>query len=159
MTRAKYPLQPLLDHRERKVDAATAELGDAVRDRERAEAARARAEAASRESEARAASVRAAEAAALVRGELRVEDLARAGEWEIGARAQSDELRRAVVSADAKVDAATSAEGEARGELARLKADHDVVAKDQARFDAQVRKRHDAADEEAAEEAHLVRSR
>src|SRR5262245_29059751 len=35
----KYPLEPLLEHRERKVDDATAELGGAVRHREDAEAA------------------------------------------------------------------------------------------------------------------------
>ncbi|HVJ95011.1 MAG TPA: hypothetical protein VM580_34770 [Labilithrix sp.] len=130
MPSPKYPLKPLLEHRERKVDDATAELGDAVRARE---------------------------AFGLLppyaRGELRVEDLARGQAWEFAASARIGQLARKVETAVQKVDAARTEEAEARAELARKMADRDVVAKDQARFEERATKRALAAEEEAAEEA------
>ncbi|MDF2696321.1 MAG: hypothetical protein K0S65_4704 [Labilithrix sp.] len=58
MPSPKYPLKPLLEHRERQVDDATTELGHAVRARESADAARGRAEIERREAEERAAGAR-----------------------------------------------------------------------------------------------------
>ena len=153
MPSPKYPLKPLLEHRERKVDDATAELGGAVRAREDADAARARAEVQRREAEERAARVRAEEAERLDRGELSVADLARGQAWEVGARAQIGRLTAAVEVAEARVDEARSEEAEARVELARKMADRDVVAKDHARFEDRRKKQGLAAEEEAAEEA------
>ncbi|MBX3203495.1 MAG: hypothetical protein KF764_00440 [Labilithrix sp.] len=153
MPSPKYPLKPLLEHRERKVDDATAELGDAVRAREAADAARARAEATRRDAEERASHVRAEEAERLGRGELSVADLARGQAWEIGASAQIRRLTEAVEVAEQDVAEARDGEASARVDLARKMADRDVVVKDEARFVDGLRKRALAAEEEAAEEA------
>lgn len=155
MTRnPKYPLEPLREHRDRGVDAATAELGDAIRTREGAEAAQRAAEEEKRAAEARAASVRADEQSRLERGELRASDLAQASAWEIGATAHLDGLANEVERAESRTTDARAAETGARGELAQKKADRDVVAKDEARFHERARKARDAAEEEAAEEVH-----
>jgi hypothetical protein len=153
----KYPLEPLREHRDRHVDAATVQLGDAVRAREAADDAKRRAEEERREAAHRAEGVRSDEAERLANGELRVADLARAQAWEHGANAEMDDLGRAIERADGRLVAAHDAEHEARAALAQKKADLDVVAKDAARFDAGVRKAREGAEEEAAEEAFAAR--
>ena len=155
----KYPLEPLREHRDRKVDAATAQLGEAVRTREAADEARARAEQERGAAEARSAAVRQDEADLLAKGELCVADLARAEAWEHAASAEMADLGRSVARAEDHLLAARNAEVQARGELAQKKADLDVVAKDEARFDAGVRRARDAAEEESAEEAFAARRR
>lgn len=153
MPSPKYPLKPLLEHRERAATDAKAELGNAVRRREAADAARARTELARRSAEESAAAVRADEAERLLRGELRVADLARGASWEIGATAHIADLTRAVEVAEHQVSEARSGEENSRLALAQKLADRDVVAKDQSRFDERNRKRAGVAEEEAAEEA------
>lgn len=152
MPSPKYPLKPLLEHRERGVDDATAELGQAVRTREAAEDARMRAERVRREAEEHAALVKAAEEQRLSRGELRAVDLARADAWELGARSEIARLANVVETAEAKESRAYDAEEIARHGLAQKMADRDVVVKDAARFDARVKQRVMLAEEEAAEE-------
>lgn len=149
----KYPLDPLLEHRERRVEAATAELGDAVRARETAEVAKAKAEAERRAEEAKAERTRAAEADLLAKGELRAVDLARAEAWEHAERSRLADLAAAEGRAASIVDAARGAEQDARAALAQKKADHDVVTKDEARFIEARKRAQEARDEEAAEEA------
>ena len=153
----KYPLEPLREHRDRHVDAATVELGDAVRAREAADDEKRRAETDRSEAEARAARVRDDESARLANGELRVADLARAEAWEHAAGAELDELARAIVRANGTLAAAHDAEAQARTILSQKKADLDVVVKDQARFEASARKNREAAEEEASEEAFAAR--
>lgn len=155
----KYPLAPLRDHRERSVDAATAQLADAVRACQAADDAKRRAEETRLEAEARAAAVRRAETEHLANGELRVADLARAQAWEHVAGAEIAELGRAIARADDTVIAARVNEGQARAAVAQTKADRDVVAKDEARFDDGVRRAREAAEEEAAEEVFAARRR
>jgi hypothetical protein len=142
-----------LEHRERQVDEAKVELGGAVRARESAEALHDRAERERRVAAEEAARVRAHEAERLDRGGVRVADLAQAGAWEVGARAAAEALTRAVATAARRVDEAQTTESSARTELARTMADRDVVAKDESRFDARMKKAALAAEEEAAEEA------
>ena len=149
----KYPLEPLLEHRERRVDDATAELGDAVRAREAAEEARKRAEAERRAEEERAAQILAAEADLLGKGELRAADLARAEAWKHAEDVRLRDLAAAEGRAASAVDAARGAEQDARAALAQKKADHDVVAKDEARFIDAKKRETEAREEEAAEEA------
>jgi hypothetical protein len=157
MRNSKYPLAPVREHRDRKVDAATAELGDAVRAREAAYAEKLAAERRRAEAEARAAAVREDEAGRLARGELRAVDLACAQAWEYGARAEIADLAQAVEHADGRLEATRDAEGAFRTALAERKADLDVVVKDQARFDDRTRRAREAADEEAAEEVFFAR--
>lgn len=154
MPTPKYPLQPLLEHRERAVDDRTAELGGAVRTREMAEAQKARAEASQDAAEAEAAGVRAKEAALLEGGTLSVADLARGQAWEVGAQSRIADLARATATASDKAREATSAETAARGQLAQAMADRDVVTKDEARFNDRLAKKQAAAEEEQAEEAY-----
>ena len=154
MPSPKYPLKPLLEQRERNVDDATAELGGAIRARETADAARMRAETERREAAERAKRVRDEEAERLARGELRAADLAHGQAWEIGARAQMQQLERAVEVAEQSVDRARGEEHLARTELAQKMADRDVVAKDKGRFEDRLKKHALAAEEEAAEEAY-----
>lgn len=155
----KYSLEPLVQHRERQVDEATVELREAVRARETAEEARARAERARREAEERAARERAAEAERFANGELRAADLANAQRWEVGVQRAIGELEHAREQAASRAAAAKSMEEAARAELARQKADLDVVAKDRDRFVQKLRRAAEAADEENAEEAHGARRR
>lgn len=150
----KYPLQPLLEHRERAVDDRTAELGGAVRAREHAERAKAQAAASQDAAEAAAAGVRKAEAELLAEGALSVADLARGQAWEIGAQARIADLARATATAGEKARAASTAERAARGQLAQAMADRDVVTKDEARFKERLVKKQLAAEEEQAEEAY-----
>lgn len=155
----KYPLESLREHRDRKVEDATAQLGDAVRVREAADDAKRRAEQERVEAEARAAAVREDEAHRLASGELRVADLARAQAWEHAASAQMADLSKAIERADGQLGVAREREAAVRTELAQKKADLDVVEKDEARFDAGVRRARDASEEEAADEAFAARRR
>jgi murein hydrolase activator len=157
MPTPKYPLKPLLEHRERKVDDATAELGQAVRARESAEDAKRRAEEERKAAEAKAQAIRESEAQKLANGELSVADLARADAWSIAAHNEKQRLDGLVKNADGKVADARSAEATKRGDLAKSKADHDVVAKDEERFVDRSKKKALAAEEEGAEEAYRGR--
>lgn len=154
----KYPLTSLREHRDRKVDAATAELGGAVRLREAADEAKRAAERDREQAETRAAAVRNDEAERLARGELRADDLARAQAWEYAARAEITDLTQAIDRAARHLDATRDAEGVARATLAQEKADLDVVAKDQARFDEQALRARNAAEELEAEEVFAAGS-
>jgi hypothetical protein len=155
----KYPLKPLLEHREQKVHDATAELSEAVRGRAAAEEARRAAEMQRQGAEAEAAKVRDREASLLGRGELRVDDLVRGGAWNQATSARLDELARAEGAATARAEEATRSEIAARSELARKSADRDVVAKDERRFEDQEKRRALAVEEEAMEEALVARGR
>lgn len=155
----KYPLKPVLEHRDRKVEDATLELGDAVRAREQASAVRERAESARDEAERTFAAERHAERERFADGGLRVEDLARAEAWEHAVRTQLDQLDRTVEHATKEVASAATAEDAAREELAKRKADRDVVAKDEARFTERTRRAAESAEEEEAAEAWRDRRR
>ena len=89
----------------------------------------------------------------MAKGELRAADLANAQAWKHAEERRLADLAGAEGRATSAVDAARTAEEDARAALAQKKADRDVVAKDEARFiDAKNRDR-EARDEEAAEEA------
>ena len=149
----KYPLKPLLEHRDRQVDDATAGLAGAIREREAAADRKGRLERERREAESRAANERNAERDRLAGGELRVADLAHADAWEAGVHRQITDLSNAVDRASADTDEASRKESEARADLARKKADRDVVAKDETRYADKLRRRADASEEEDAAEA------
>lgn len=153
----KYPLEALREHRDRSVEEATAQLGDAVRTRDAAEEAKRAAEAARAEAQARAAAVRTGEAELLASGSLRVADLARAEAWEHAAEAEIADLGQAVTTAEERLGAAAEAEGRTRTELARKKADLDVVEKDRARFGDRLRRADASREEEAADDVFAAR--
>jgi hypothetical protein len=153
MRRPQYPLQPLANVRERQVDDAVRGLATAVAQRE---GAARRVRAAQRAAESHAAAVdgvKRAERAALGRGELTAADLAHAHAWELRTDAERAALAADQERARAAESAASEAESRSREELARRRADADVVAKDRARWETVQRKRADAKEEEAMAEA------
>lgn len=153
MPSPKYPLKPLLEHRERQVDTATAELASKVRAREEADDARVRAEADRRATEEELVRVRSDERRRLEDGVVRAVDLARSADWQVGADAEMARLTQAASAASERAAAARTEESEARARLGQRKAEHDVVRKDAGRFEDRLRKRALSAEEEAAEEA------
>ena len=154
MSGRKYPLDPLLDLRERQVDEAARDLAKAVDARQKAEIAKRAAEAARETAEERAAKAREAEREALERGELRAADLMRAQAWEIGVAKEHAELAKQVAAAAQGEEKARDQENGARGALATRQADAEVVEKDKDRFVAKEQKKQLAKEEEQAEEAH-----
>jgi hypothetical protein len=159
MSGRKYPLDPLLDLRERQVDDAAHHLAKAVDARQKAENAKRVAEAARETAEERAARAREAEREALERGELRAGDLMRAQAWEVGVAKEHEQLAKQVAAAAQGEDEARDHENGACGSLAARQADAEVVEKDKDRFVATERNEQIAKEEEAAEEAHGAKRR
>ncbi len=153
MRRPEYPLEPLAQLRQRRVDEAAKGLAAAVAERERAEQARARAEQQRAMHEAAAHELRQDEADALGRGELRAADLARAGAWELGIAAQRQRHDEAVERAKGEEGRAHEGEREARERVAATRTDADLVDKDRAKWLGAERLREEAREEEAASEA------
>jgi hypothetical protein len=149
----RYPLEPLAKVRTDQADAAVRGLAVAVAGRDAAERERREAETRRQAHEEAAARVRDAEQEALARGELRVGDLARAGAWETRVASEGATLTSTVDRAQGAENRARHVEQTARGEVASRKADVEVVAADRARWDASLRKKAEAREEEAAEEA------
>lgn len=151
--RDAYPLQALLELREREVEDGAAELARAVAERERAAEERRAAEGERRRAEDEDRRVRASIGGALLRGELRVADLAQADAWEKGASARHAALSARVDRATDGERAAVEEEGTSRVRLAERQAAADVVDKDRSRHIERVRKRIEAKEEEFASEA------
>jgi hypothetical protein len=149
----KYPLDPLARLREKQVGDATKLLSDAIRARE--DAQRAEEAATSRRDsaveDARLLAER--EGAALERGELRSEDLARAAAWGVRVEADRVELEQRLARASEGTQAAQDDEAAAQGAIARARADAEVVSRDRARWDEAERKKEQTAEEDAASEA------
>jgi hypothetical protein len=149
----KYPLEPLAELREKKVEAAALELAQAVRRREAAARTLLAAEL-RRDAQARAvAGLRQSEHGALGRGELRARDLARADAWGIRVAVERQSLVGAVDHARAVEATACGQEREAQGNVAARRADAQVVAGHRARWDDDARRRLEAREEEASSEA------
>ncbi len=157
MKKRRYPLEPLAQVRERKVEGAVRELAQAVTARERAEAERLAQQARERAHAAKLAQVVAAEREALERGELHAADLARAHAWQLRTDAERAALQAAVDQARGAEQQSRGVEDAARGEVAARRADSDVVDKDRARWEAEGRKREEAKEEEAMNEAFRPR--
>ena len=153
MRRPKYPLEPLAELRDRRIDAAVGELAGAVREREKAERARAEAEQRRTSHEAASAEVRRGEADALARGELRAADLTRGGAWELRIAAERAKQDETVDRARGEEGRAIAGEKDAKGKVASAEADAKVVSRDREKWNDAVRRREEAREEEAAAEA------
>lgn len=149
----RYPLEPLAKLRGDQADAAVRGLAAAVAGRDAAERERRLAEQRRDDHEAAAARVREVEQEALARGELRVGDLARAGAWETRVATESEMMTSAAERARGAETQAREVERTAQGDVAARKADVEVVGADRARWDGALRKKAEAREEEAAEEA------
>jgi hypothetical protein len=152
MRRPRYPLEPLVELRERRAQEATKELAGAVVEREKAERVRAGAEGRRASHEAQARAVREVEADALSRGDLRVADLARADAWELRVASERAKHEEAVSRAHEEEGRSRESEKEARGRAVMKHADAEVIKKDRARWRETERKRGEAKEEEAASE-------
>ena len=149
----KYPLEPLARLRAQKVDEAARVLAGAVTRRETAERVRLGAEQRRASQEEEAKGVRDVEAEELLRGHLRVADLARAGAWEVRVASDREKLALALTRAREEEGKAHEGEKEARESVAAKRADAEVVEKDAARWREGVRKRAETKEEDAASEA------
>jgi hypothetical protein len=149
----KYPLEPLARLRAQKVDEAARVLAGAVTTRETAERVRLGAEQRRASQEEEAKGVRDVEAEELLRGDLRVADLARAGAWEVRVASEQEKLALALTRAREEEGKAREGEKEARESVAAKRADAEVVEKDAARWREGVRKRAETKEEDAASEA------
>jgi len=149
----RYPLEPLAELRAGQVDAAVRGLATAVAAHDAAERDRRTAERVRDDHAAVAAGVRAAEREALARGELRVGDLAVAGAWEVRIASEGQAMASAVDRTRGVETRARDAEQGAQGTVAARKADAEVVVADRARWQDALRKKVEAKEEEAAEEA------
>jgi hypothetical protein len=153
MPLSKYPLEPLLRLRDRRVDVAAGELGRSTRALEEASRTRAAAqEACSRHHEA-AADQRRVEGTALAAGELRAGDLAVAEAWGLRVEAEARALQGHTDAARADETRAEAHEREAKARLADRKVEAEQVHKHRARFDDARKKVAEARDEEASFEA------
>jgi hypothetical protein len=149
----KYPLDLLARLRAKEVDDATQLLADAIRARQEAQRREGLAVAQRDGAEAAARLVGAGERGALERGELRAADLARAATWEAGVAAERAELGDRLAKALSRTHMAQGREGQAQDGVARARADAELVARDRARWDDEVRRKDEAGEEEAADEA------
>jgi hypothetical protein len=149
----KYPLEPLAELRDNRVDEAVGDLAVATRERDAAERSRLAAEQRRHAHAAAAQRVRGAEAEALARGELNAAHLAHADAWEARITAEREALASDACRARAEEATARAGEERALGELASREAEAQVVAKDRARWDGAQRRRVEARDEEASSEA------
>jgi hypothetical protein len=149
----KYPLDPLARLRDKQVGDATKLLADAIRARE--EAQRVEAAAALRRDQAaeEARGLAEQEDGALVRGELRSQDLAHAAAWNVRVERERVALEERAVRASEGAERAEEREGTALDATARARAEAEVVARDRAKWEDRERKRRDAAEEETAAEA------
>ncbi len=155
----KYPLEPLLAHRERLVEDAEAAMARAIAAREAEERAETTAIEVRTKARDAASAVRAEESARIARGEARAVDLARVEAWERSEAGRQLELDRRVEDCGSRVRAAREGEARARAELAAKMADRDVVAKDEVKFDDARKRAAEAREEEDAAEAFGGRSR
>lgn len=153
MRRPRYPLDPLAQQRDRRVEEAVRGLASAVSQREGVERRARTVEQANESHAAAVARVKDAESEALGRGELRAADLAHAHAWELRMEAERAALAAEQARARAAESAAREAEQRSRENVAQRRADADVVAKDRARWEAAQRKQSDAREEEAMAEA------
>lgn len=153
MRPGKYPLEPLSDLRERRVEEATGVLASVIRAKDAA-AARLRTALLWRDGHAKTvAEVRQAELEALGRGDLRARDLARVDAWGVRARAELDALTAAVTVAQDAEAKERVRQVEAQAAVASRTADAQVVAGHRLRWDDARRKAVEASAEEAAFEA------
>jgi len=154
----RYPLEPLAKLREDQAGAAVRGLAAAVAGRDAAERARRLAEQRREAHESASTRVRETEQEALARGELRVGDLARAGAWETRVASEGETMASAVERARSTETRARAVEQSAQGDVATRKAAVEVVGADRARWQDAHRKKADAREEEAAEEAFRRKS-
>src|SRR5581483_6310377 len=123
MPKPKYALDALEQLRDAKVDEAKKVLADAVRAREAATARRQAAELALETRTHEIAHIRERERVKLEMGGADAHDLALASAWEIGARAELEQLAGAVTQRKSEETAAQQKEAEARAAVAMKRAD------------------------------------
>lgn len=153
MPSPKYPLECVARARGAKVERARRDLAAAACALEAADRLRADADLRLGRHEAVASRVRGGELEALLRGELRVQDLKTADRWASRDAVEGRRLRAEAEQARADAARAASTELRARAELAGRKADAKVVERDRSRWGREQQKKIEAREEEASFEA------
>jgi hypothetical protein len=145
--------------RKQQVEKRTGELGRAARTRQRereaAEAAKAR-HAGARGS---AKAERERERGELERGGLTARDLVQGELHKVGVAARLTELARSEVAAAERAERARSAEAKAKLALGRARAEEDAVLRHRGRFHAEVAKKQENEQEDAAADLHAASKR
>jgi hypothetical protein len=153
----KYPLEPLrqvrddkLDRAQRALAHANGKLGEARTELERRE----REQVATEEAAQR---IRAAETDRLERGELSASDLMRAAAWSVGAGLQKQAKMEQVQAARAATISAEEAALARRSAMENAQAEKELVERNRHRWMQAENTKALLAEEQAAEEAHLAR--
>lgn len=154
----KYTLEPLIDVRREKADAAKRELGDKIRAREGKESELAAARARTLQHADQVAATASSERAALEQGALRAVDLLRQNAWQLQQEREAEELAHRESRSAEAVLAAAHDETAARTDTALRLGELEAVERDRQRFVEQQSKIALAKEEEAAEEAWRPRS-
>jgi hypothetical protein len=153
MRTPRYPLEPLVELRDRKVNEARGDLASAARERSGAERRRLELEQKCEEHSAAVSCIRGAEDESLARGELRAADLARVDAWEVGVAVERDVLATEVERARVEETGMREREARALDEVASRSAEAQVVANDRVRWRDALHRRVEAREEEASSEA------
>ncbi len=153
MGRPKYHLEALVQLRDGRLRKAACDLSAATDDREAATLAQADAALRRAEHEQGVERVCVAETEALVRGELRVRDLAQTHAWGLRVSAERKMLVEEVERANAIAAGAREREECARGSLTLRRAECEAIAKHRTRWRQAQRTRAEAIEEEALSEA------
>lgn len=159
MRSRKYPLDPLASLRAKQVGDAARLLSDAIRARQDAEHAEGALLTQKDEAATEATGLVDRERRALERGELRAEDLARASAWSVRVEAERADLEDRLAKAMSRTRAAHGVEASAQEGVARARADAEVVARNRVKWEDAGRKKDEAVEEEAADEAFRGRPR
>lgn len=159
MARPEYPLQALRELRAERVQAQLRRLAEQVASTAQAEAKLLQRERSRRNHAEQTATSLRAERERLAASHMAAAELARAAEFEAGARAQATLLERA--EQEARTELATQREQErlARSELSRLEADAELLKKHELGFHERARDVALRAEEEAALEQWNARQR
>ncbi len=155
----RYPLETLRHVKSRSVDDRATEVGDAMKRTKKAAEEALRAAAERHREEDETTNVAARERARLEDGESSVADLARAGDYTLGAEDRVTKKRAAETCAEQALLEETERETEARDRLTRADADAKAVEKHRDKWQARENAAADQAEDEAAEEVWNSRRR
>jgi chromosome segregation protein len=155
----RYSLEPLVGVRRREVEGRTAELGKAAAGRQKEQAAVALAKARTAEARRVAKVTREAERAELERGVLTARDLVQGELHRAGVASKLSELARGEAAAAEKLSRAKASEAKAKVLLGRARAEEDAVVRHRGRFHAELAKKQEKEQEDAAAEVFTAARR
>jgi hypothetical protein len=146
----RYSLEPLVGVRRREVERRTGELGKAAMGRQKEQAGVDAARARTAEVRGAAKATREAERQKLERGVLTARDLVQGELHRAGVASKLSNLARGEAAAAEKLARAKLSEAKAKVALGRARVEQDVVVRHRGRFHAELAKKQEKEQEEAA---------